>query len=583
MKPRRVIMALLRTDHNGFGTHIFRLTSMQTVIGRHPDCAICLNHPTVSRRHARILFQQGGFMIEDLESRNGTFINEVQIQSLSPLQHGDQLRIGDISFQFEDNAPSASTLATVILDPGSLMDELHQPINVTSQIDLRLARGTTPLPATLNDCQAKIQNLSVKMEVILKLMKEFGKAKNYNEVLADVLSLLLELFPQADFDSLLTLNDLTGRLEITDFRTRSHDPQTQFKISRSIPQRVYDTRTAILTENNANDHHSDPSLSMIHNRIRSIMAVPILEPTSQEVLGVIQIDARISDARFTEQDLDLLVTVANQVATLNEHFRLLEDRRKEEMLLKDMDTAFQVQKGFLPLEQPQLNQIDFFDFYQPAKIVGGDFYDYIDLPDGRKGIIVADVSGKGMPAALLVAKLSSEVRLCLMQGKTLPEAMKRLNTIFAVDRYEHRFFTMVLVVIDPNGNRFTLLNAGHVYPFRISASGEVEELGVDQQGFAIGMIPDSEYQEMFFEMAPEDKILLMSDGIPDSLNSTGENFGNDRVRQFLQDHAHLSSKALGRALIQTIQDYVGETPQADDQCVVIFGKKLETDGSVKKL
>ena len=181
-------------------------------------------------------------------------------------------------------------------------------------------------------------------------------------------------------------------------------------------------------------------------------------------LGVIQIDTLDPRNRFRQDDLDVLVSVACQAAFAVENAQLHEAAMRDQAMRRELAVAHEVQRGFLPSAAPRIPEYDFFEFYEPANQLGGDYYDYVELPGGRLAVVVADVSGKGISASLLMAKLSAETRYCLASEPSPAAAVGRLNRAFCDSGWEDRFVTMVLAVLDPRRHEVTVVNAGHLPP-----------------------------------------------------------------------------------------------------------------------
>src|SRR5690606_19891517 len=165
-------------------------------------------------------------------------------------------------------------------------------------------------------------------------------------------------------------------------------------------------------------------------RIRSMMCAPLLTADG-EAIGVIQIDTLDQRHRFTEDDLDLLASVASQAAIAIDNAQLHEAALRQRAITRDLEVAREVQKGFLPERPPQVGDFQFYNYYQPANQVGGDYFDYVELPDGRLAVIVADVVGHGIAAALLMARLAAEVRFSLATEMRPATAVARLNNMFS--------------------------------------------------------------------------------------------------------------------------------------------------------
>ncbi len=179
---------------------------------------------------------------------------------------------------------------------------------------------------------------------------------------------------------------------------------------------------------------------------------------------MIQLDALDQRNRFRQDDLDMLVSVACQAAFAVENAQLHEAAMRDQAMKRELAVAHEVQRGFLPSAAPRIPEYDFFEFYEPASQLGGDYYDYVELPGGRLAVVVADVSGKGISASLLMAKLSAETRYCLASEPEPAQAIGRLNRVFCDSVWDDRFVTMVLAVLDPRRHEVTIVNAGHLPP-----------------------------------------------------------------------------------------------------------------------
>ena len=220
---------------------------------------------------------------------------------------------------------------------------------------------------------------------------------------------------------------------------------------------------------------------------------------------------------------------------------------------------------------PQLSGYYFFDFYEPANQVGGDYYDYIELPNNRLGVVLGDVSGKGVSAALLMAKLSGEVRFCLASESRPADAINRINASFSRSGWQDRFVTFVLAVLDANRNEITIVNAGHMAPLLRHGGGQVESIGDDLAGLPLGVDSEYQYEQYSRPLNPGDFLTLFTDGISEAMNADNGLYGLDRLsRQLATREVKVSE--LGRLILDDVRRFVGGRPQSDDMCLVCFGR-----------
>ncbi len=212
----------------------------------------------------------------------------------------------------------------------------------------------------------------------------------------------------------------------------------------------------------------------------------------------------------------------------------------------------------------------FFDFYEPANQVGGDYYDYIPLPGGRLGVIVADVSGKGIPAALLMAKLSAEVRYVLVGSAGPAEALTRLNNGFSTS-WEDRFVTCTLAIIDPQTHEVQISNAGHMSPYLRHLDQQVEAVGEEFTGVPLGVAEDFPYEQFSLSLAPGDGLALFTDGFSEAMNMDNDLYGLARLEEQLRREAD-GVRQIGELILGDVKQFVGSRSQSDDMCLLCFGR-----------
>jgi len=556
-------MALLQIQPNGpLPVKEYALGEETVTLGRHPHCQIVLDSASISREHARICYAGGHYMLEDLKSRNGTYLNGNAIQGRMPLFDGDTVRICDVELVF-------SVLA---IEPGKLQPLITSPQSGTSVLvsdepsENPMVRVKTQIALAAEKPLLNIANAEAKLRALIDICRNIGTTTE--DVLPQMLTNLLAIFQQADCAYILMRDAATKRLELRSWKHRDPYNTELLRVSRTVLETVAETKAAILSDDVVNDSRFDPSESIVNFHIYSIMAVPIMDADQQEVLGVIQVDSRTGNNKFSYDDLDLLVSVAYQMGIAYENAALHDVKVREQINEREMNVAYKVQRGFLPDSPPTVPGYGFFGFYQPAKYLGGDYYDYIPLPDGRIAVALGDVSGKGTSAALLMAKLSSEVRYGLLVEPTFAKAVSRLNRVYCDPRWEDRFITFILAVIDPKTHKVLFYNAGHISPVLCEPGKPARTLCPDIGGLPLGVMDDVEYEEFSIMLEPGQKFALFSDGLMDAMNVKGEFFSLGSVLSFLTHNADKHVDELGRNLISAVRSFAGKADQTDDQCLV---------------
>ena len=560
-------MAVLRAMRGPNPGQIFPLEGQSAVLGRHPNCDVVLESGAVSRQHARISLVGEDFYIEDLRSRNGTFVNGRAVVDRQLLADDDELNICDMVFTFHLTPPTmetpvegyhhdSETAAMLVDDEGE-----EGGSRIMSKVDV--SSGSTSLKLE--------SNTQAKLKALIEIGRNLGRAVGMNEVLPNLMDSLFAIFPQADRGFIVLKDQATDRLIPKVVKYRRDEDEATIRISRTIVNSVITSKKAILSADAAADARFDMAESIVDFNIRSMMCAPLVA-RENVALGVIQVDTLDQRNRFSEEDLDVLASVACQAAFAVENAQLHETVLREQALARELAVAHEVQRRLLPAGQPEIDQYDFFDFYEPAHELGGDYYDYVPLPDGRLAVVVADVSGKGISASLLMAMLSAETRSCLTITPAPGDAIGRLNRIFCGSGWEDRFVTMVLCVLDPARHEVTIVNAGHMPPLLRRGTTAVEPIGEDQTGLPLGVDDEAVYDQYTLALEPGDSLTLYTDGITEAMNPLSDLYGQQRLWNRLASDVDRVG-AIGHAILDDVKQFVGDRPQSDDMCLACFGRE----------
>ena len=534
----------------------FELTEAEYIVGRHPDCQIVIDVGAVSRQHAKVMRQGNAYSVEDLHSRNGTFLNNQPVHTREELQEGDQIRVCDVVLTFHEGP---------LLSPGIqdssygavLVDDHGAPSTIMSKLEVSSSAGGSVRVSA---------SAEAKLQALVEINQSLGKALSLDEVLPQVLNSLFKIYVQAD-RGFIVLRDDNGRLIPRWTKVRRQKDEDTIRISRTIINRVMDSKEAILSADAASDSRFDMSQSIADFRIRSMMCVPLID-SDAESIGALQIDTVDTGNRYTEEDLELLASIASQASIAINNAQLHEQALKQRAIERELEVANEVQRGFLPSRRPDLEGYQFYDYYRPANHVGGDYYDYMALADGRVAVIVADVVGHGVAAALLMAKLSAESRVALAVHAKPADAITQLNNTLSQTNLD-RFVTLVMAVIHPKKNVMTVVNAGHMAPLVRGANGKLSEPGTDVRGLPLGITDGIDYQQETVKLKPGDLVFMYTDGINEYANAEGEQYGIERIRQRMKSTKE-TPETLGSGIIQDVRDFAGSGNQEDDMCLVSF-------------
>ena len=336
---------------------------------------------------------------------------------------------------------------------------------------------------------------------------------------------------------------------------------------------------AVLCEDIGADDRFGDSPSVKESQIRTMICVPLWDRERHSV-GVIQIDTQNEHGRFEEDDLELLVAVAGPVSVAIENAWLHMIAVRQADMEREAHDARAVQLAIIPEREPRLPGYEFWHFYEPARSVGGDYFDYRPIPRSEPSldqhvncwaIAIGDVSGKGMPAALLMARLSSEVRLLIQTEPDPARVVDRLNRDLCASRADERFITFLLVFLDGERHALTVVNAGHMGPMIRRSDGRIEVIGEEQSGPPLGIMEDRVYESVSTSINPGDIVLLYTDGVNEALDNEGQLFGIERLKQSLATAPSEVGK-VGDSILDAVRHHVAGRSQSDDITLVCFGR-----------
>lgn len=574
-------MAVLKLISGGGAGQIIPLTGERMVLGRHPTCQIVLDDAAISRHHAQVLESHGSFFIEDLRSRNGSLLNDAPVRGRIELHDGDELRFCDYHFQFLTE--SSSAVPSSVRLPGergavgrtkeTLASDGDQPLVPLIEPEPEAApqegEGSSILSRVPTDHVQTVRlnvRPEVKLKAIVDLCAELGKVLKIDDVLPSILTALFRIFPQADHGFVILKNPATERLNVRASKSRKVDDDENVPLSMTIVQQALESRQAILSADATRDRRFSSSESLADLQIRSVMCAPLVDP-SRQGLGVIQVSTRDLGQQFTPDDLELLASITSQCALAVQNAALHESLLAQRDMERELEFATQVQLGFLPNEAPREAGYAFADYYEPAHRVGGDYFDYIRLPNGNIAVTIGDVAGKGVPAALLMARLHASARYHLLSATSAAEALTSLNAEIVSSGLGFRFITLALAIINPTKHELVLANAGHLPPYLRDASGCVISIGQKESGMPLGVSPTQSFQQIVVPLAPGDTVVFFTDGVTEAMNPALEIYGRQRLSQTIATGPADIGK-LVPAIVDDVEQFFESRTQRDDLCVV---------------
>ena len=497
------------------------------VIGRHPECSIQIDDSSVSRRHAQLILVDDVWFVEDLDSRNGTFVNGEAIDSKAKLFDGAQIKICDIAFNFQAGSVtprSEQPTSESKKDFSRGFSGKRSSVILADDADSQVMSQLDP-PSHLKPLITKV-TAEDKLIAISKVTHALSEAIGLDEMLARILDFLFELFTEAD-RGFIMLEDSEGVLKPLGFKARYEQDEEAIRVSRTICRQVMDSKQPILSRDAGKDDRFDSSQSIFDFRIRSIMCAPLIN-SKDESIGVIQLDSLRRSIVFKEEDVETLMTITMQASLAIQKADLYEGARQNRELKADLQLAQELQMRFLPQRSPAIGGYSFFSWYRPMQQVGGDYYDYVKLSDTRLAVIVADVVGHGIAAAMLMAKVSADAKFALATSDTAEEAVCKMNESLS-NMHLDRFVTMALCLLDHDTNKLTIVNAGHMPPIIRRSDGTVKNVATEESGVPIGVLPDYAYESYTTQLDPGDVVVLYTDGINEAMNADDEQLSSEAI------------------------------------------------------
>jgi len=517
------------------------LTGEKLAVGRSSAAELCFPEDAgLSRQHFAFESQGEEWTVQDLGSKNGTFVNNIPLKARLILKPGDRITAGHLVVVFSPGEHLPNT-GVVVFDGADTTSPTTSTV-VTS------LEGATNQTLALERGGPKA---SAPMQALIRAGQELAE----NRPLTDLFPVILELAIQA-------VNAQRGVLLLLEgdgLIPKAHKGDG-FRISTAVRDRVLNDRSSILVRDAQLDDAFKGRMSIVEQKVHTMMAVPL--QTKDRIIGLIYVDSPFILREFTKDDLNLLTVMANVAAIRIENARLAEIEEGERIMMRDLRQAGDIQRGMLPDEAPKMARAELAGFNAPCRTVGGDYYDFFSYPNDCVGLALGDVSGKGMPASLMMMALQSRVQVLAEDPGDLGSFMMRLNKATCAQCPSNRFITFFFCVLDTTSGDLKFANAGHNPPIVVRASGEAQML--EGGGPVLGIVPFATYQEQHAHLDPGDMLVLYSDGVTEANNPDYEEYGEERFIEVLQRCRNEPATAIVQAVTKSVADFTAGAPQADD-------------------
>jgi len=524
------------------------LTGERLSIGR--SSAAELSFPEdagLSRQHFVFESQGEDWTVQDLGSKNGTFVNNIPLKAKLILKPGDRVTAGHLVVVF---APEAAGAA-----PGVVVFERGDSSSPTT------STVVTSLEGALSANQTMVMDRGgAKVSAPMQALIRAGQELSENRPLEELFPVILDLAIQA-------VNAQRGVLLLLegDSLVPKAYKGEGFRISSGVRDRVINEKTSILVRDAQLDDAFKGRMSIVEQKVHTMMAVPL--QTKERIIGLIYVDSPFVLREFTKDDLNLLSVMAHIAAIRVENARLAEIEQADRIIKRELSQAADIQRGTLPDKAPEVAGTDLAGFNAACRTVGGDYYDFFPYPDGRVAMALGDVSGKGMPASLMMMALHARVHVLAEDPGDVAAFMTRLNKATCAKCPSNRFITFFFCVLDTNTGELKYGNAGHNPPILVRASGDAQM--VEGGGPVLGILPFITYGEQKTSLDRGDMLVLYSDGVTEATNASQDEYGEERFTRVLTEHRDRPAREIVEAVTKSLAEFAAGAPQTDDITLVV--------------
>jgi serine phosphatase RsbU (regulator of sigma subunit)/pSer/pThr/pTyr-binding forkhead associated (FHA) protein len=525
---------------DALGRRIVPVSKAQFEIGRRETNDLRLAGSEVSRDHAEIAVDNNRFILRDRNSRYGTYVNGEQVTERT-LVHGDRIRLGrtggaEMVFLLAESQPPADRATT------------------TAVGDLR------------------------QIAALLEGLRALGSGRVLDDVLALVMDSAIEV--SGAERGFIMLSGESEDLEFKMARGRGHTTLSggTFATSRKIPEEVFRTGEAKIVADLLDGELASMHMHTVALGVRNVLCVPLrlvryvdkAEAIGEERrIGVLYLDSKEKGSLLSSSTRAALETLATEAAVAIENARLYRETMEKARMEQEMRIAAEIQQALLPKSGRIGSYFRAAAASLPCRSIGGDFYDYVDMPGGSLGFALGDVAGKGPPAALLSAMMQGIFAAQAASSDGPSQTIARVNLALYRRGIESRFVTLMYGVLDPDG-RLIYCNAGHNPPLIISSTGSGTVRRLDRGGPIVGLFETATYEDEAVKLTSGDWLVVFSDGVSEALSAAGDEYGESRIVTVVQDHASLDPPQLLEALFSNVRDFAKGAAQSDDITAMVL-------------
>lgn len=550
------MLKLIGADANRYYT--WELEPGRYSIGRKSDCRLSISDNSVSRNHAELEVAADGraCFLTDLDSHNGTMVNGKKISARTVIAPGDHIRFGQTEFKLtsRDGSSAVTGQPTAV----ALSER-----STEKSVVLSMAEALKPLPSRVTDMPDLLPTL---FDMARMLVLPEPQAT----MLERALRLVAKIVPAERLAVLFLSEDQSKVITAASYVTGGKN-LGEFSLSRTIVKNILSSKSAVLIV----DAHQDPRFadqkSIIMSNLKSAMAVPLLD--EERVLGILYAETTNPVHRYNDDFLRLLATMGNIIASRLVNYTLLREREEKQVYEAELLRASRIQRSLLPESVPGLPGYDVHAAQEQCQAVGGDLYDIEKLPDGRLLFLVADVSGKGMGAALLMSNILASFRVLY---SSVPfdavQAVASVSRLLYAHSPAETFATLFLGILDPPSGKIEYVNAGH-NPALVVRHDRRRIDHLEASGVMIGVFDAATWSADHTMLESGDLLLVFTDGVTEA-GIEVEEYSDTRLERLVTEKRQENASALAQTIMDDIDEFTRQAPHSDD-ITMIFIKRNE--------
>ncbi len=523
-----------------------RLITDLVTIGRASDCTIPIKDRYLSRKHAEIVHVAGQWVLKDCGSANGTYLNGNRVEKDEPLSSGDRIRMGDTELLFQSEYSTDRFVA--VADP-RLTPTIAIPIQeIETGQQLQPGKGLE------------------RFRILNALAMELIEDRPMDELFGFIVDKIMEHLKPSRAAIGLLADDGKAFATVEVRRQNKHDA-AELTISHTLLAAIVEEKKALAFVDVSVDEKLSQAQSIIMQGINSVVCAPLL--VSGTVNGLIYVDYYFTQKALAEDDVRLVGQIARLASVKLENTRLRESALQKRLMDEELRTASMIQKGLLPSEPPKIPGFTLNGVNSPCRTVSGDYYDFIVRPDGRVYFVIADVSGKGVTAALLMAGIQTAFRIFSRTDPSPASLVTLLHESLRETLPRSKFVTMFVGRLDTATGRVEYCNAGHIPPLLLSATG-VKEL--PDSDILIGPFLKADFHDASFTLSPGDALALFTDGLTEAENDEGVEFGVAKLGETLSPmHGRNADQVAGR-MQRGVFEFTNMQALGDDLTLVVVSR-----------